>query len=266
MNLDKIKAWYTDRYAIYHKDIDFQGELRLTALLLMLQETAWNHAHSLGISYSDPGFEKIVWVLSRMRIELFGPGPGWMDEVRLVTSPTGIDRLFALRDFVAMNQAGVPFARISSAWIMIDSDSRRPIRPQTLLTSVNFQSAESILPGGTTKLKEPNSAQVDRRHLVGWSDIDAHQHVNNVRYVEWCLDSYPPDYWREHAMVDFDINFNAETVWGQEIETMRMIEQEEPEQLLGGSCIAERHIHGVRPLGSHKFNTVLRFGWGKRHI
>ena len=51
-----INGWYEDLYQVYHKDIDFRGELRLSALLQILQETAWNHAHVLGLGYSTAAF------------------------------------------------------------------------------------------------------------------------------------------------------------------------------------------------------------------
>jgi acyl-ACP thioesterase len=268
MGQPDLTAWYADDYAIYHKDIDARGELRLTALLLMLQETAWNHAFKLGIGYDSKGFENIIWVLSRMRVELLGHGPDWMDTVRLHTSPTGVDKLFAMRDFLALDGRGQAFARASSAWIMIDSVDRRPIRPQSLLDSGNFAFQPPVLPGGTVKLREPAAVEPTGRRRAAWSDVDAHQHVNNVKYAEWCLDAYPRERWEACRLVEYDVNFNAEMSWGQAADTGYAVDKRPADAgadwYLDGKEVAERHTHVIREVEGGKPATLVRLGWSPR--
>lgn len=263
-----LSAWYTDEYVVYHKDIDARSELRLTALLLMLQETAWNHAHCLGIGYDSKGFENLIWVLSRMRIELLGPGPEWMEKVRLATSPTGVDRLFALRDFQAMRADGSTFARVASAWILIDDSTRKPIRPQSLLDGGNFRFYPPVLPEGTVKLREPETPRPGLGRTATWSDIDAHQHVNNVKYAEWCLDGYPQDHWDRYRLVEYDVNFNAEMTWGQDMTTAMAVETRPEDGAanweVAGHHLAERHTHVIRETSVGKTATLVRLGWEHR--
>lgn len=250
--------WYVDRYRVYHKDIDQDGELRLTALLQMLQETAWNHAHVIGIGYHHPGFENLVWVLSRLRLELVAPGPRWMEDLSLATSPTGVDKLFALRDFVALRPDGVPFARATSAWIMIDAETRRPIRPQGLLTNGNFHFRPGVLPEGTVKLREPEGGVPAFERTTGWNDIDAHRHVNNVRYAEWCLDSYVETDWLAGRITAYDVNFNAETLWGR-----RMVGYKACSAPAPGDDLRE-DTFSIRDLDGGASAAVVRFGWTPR--
>lgn len=216
-----VSTWYKDIYGVYHKDIDFNSELRLSALLLMLQETAWNHARVLGLDYHQEAFKTMIWVLSRMRIEIFEKPPIWMEQVHLATSPTGIDRLFALRDFLAMHENGLPFARIASAWIVIDATTRRPIRPQSLLDENNFHFEPSVMPGGTCKLSQSPALEWGEAFKPGYTDIDAHQHVNNVSYAQWCFSTIDAEFFKTHRVVSFDINFLAEVNWGQSIRVGR---------------------------------------------
>jgi acyl-ACP thioesterase len=259
--------WYADEYRVYHKDIDFQGELRLSALLLMLQETAWNHAHVLGLGYSSAAFKDLVWVLSRMRIELLAPGPGWMQGVRLQTSPTGVERLFAMRDFLATDGAGRPFARISSAWILIDSASRRPVRPESVINPENYRIAAPIMETRPFKLREPADGVELARHRTAWSDIDAHRHVNNVRYAEWCLDTYQAEDWKRRRLIEYDINFNAEMLWEQELSVSASREAAPAGGLdwtVAGRSVDERHTHVIRRLSDGVVAAVVRFGWENR--
>ncbi|MEW6375723.1 MAG: hypothetical protein AB1502_08025 [Thermodesulfobacteriota bacterium] len=52
---------------------------------------------------------------------------------------------------------------------------------------------------------------------VHYSDLDIHQHVNNSRYIEWILDSYPLEMDQTHQITTFEINFLAESNCGDEL-------------------------------------------------
>jgi acyl-ACP thioesterase len=43
------------------------------------------------------------------------------------------------------------------------------------------------------------------------------QHVNNAKYIEWILDSYPLEMNQTHNVTTFEINFLAETNYGEEL-------------------------------------------------
>jgi len=53
--------------------------------------------------------------------------------------------------------------------------------------------------------------------MVRYSDIDMHHHVNNTIYIEWILDSYPFEMNQTHQIHTFEINFLAESSYGDEI-------------------------------------------------
>lgn len=255
-SLPDTGRWYRDRYEIFHKDIDFNGELRLSSLLLMAQETAWNHARLVGIDYRQDAFKDIIWVLSRMRLEILGPQPGWMATMELATSPVGVEKLFALRDFLAVAE-GRPFARFTSAWIMIDPVSRRPVRPQSLLDGFEAHFNPSVWGGEKTrKLHEPEGLVWLGTVTPGYADIDAHRHANNVSYAQWCLDTLGQDHYQRYRALDFDINFLSELAWGQAVRVARV---EVPAEG------AEDAAHGfVVRKESGETAAVVRVGWQGR--
>ena len=263
-SLPDIGRWYADTYTVYHKDIDFKEELRLSALLLMLQETAWNHAREIGVDYRHEAFASIIWVLSRMRIEMLGPTPRWMETVKLATSPTGIDRLFALRDFLAMHSDGRPFARVASAWIMIDATTRRPVRPQSLLDESNFHFETTVMPQGTEKLKLHPNLTWEAPFRPGYIDIDAHQHVNNVSYAQWCLDLLPQEFFREHRVANFDINFLAELAWGQAVRVGLTAPDSQSASTGRPASVDCVQDFAIQKMADQETAALVRLGWQRR--
>ena len=45
----------------------------------------------------------------------------------------------------------------------------------------------------------------------------SHRHVNNVCYIEWALESVPPEVLEERVLAELEIHFLAEALFGEEI-------------------------------------------------
>jgi acyl-ACP thioesterase len=45
---------------------------------------------------------------------------------------------------------------------------------------------------------------------VGNADLDNNDHVNNVRYVEWALESLPPDFVRDRTVSRVEVHYKKE--------------------------------------------------------
>jgi len=206
--------WYHETFHVYHKDVDFREELRFSSLCVMLQEVAWSHARAIGIDYSNPAFANAVWVVSRMDIRLTYPLPKWMDDVVLTTFPVGLDRMFALRDFVAYHKNGTPFAFVRSAWLVIDAKARKILRPQHMIESSNITFGKPLWEGEIAKLHS-HEGPSSPLGVTGYQDIDAHAHVNSVRYYDWALSGYDKAWHEEHRLTEASANFTSELGWNE---------------------------------------------------
>ena len=49
------------------------------------------------------------------------------------------------------------------------------------------------------------------------SDLDINQHVNNVNYIEWAVESVPDALWATHRIEHFEIGFHAAGVRGDTV-------------------------------------------------
>jgi medium-chain acyl-[acyl-carrier-protein] hydrolase len=48
--------------------------------------------------------------------------------------------------------------------------------------------------------------------------MDFHGHVNNARYVEWCIDMFDENFHKTHFLNELQINFLGECRFGDELE------------------------------------------------
>lgn len=217
---------YRENFSVRSCEVDPAGRARLTAIANYFQEVAHNHANRLGVGYRQLKEKQTLWVLSRMRMH-FSRYPVWEEEVTVETWPSGIDKLFALRDFRMLCREGELLCTARSAWLILRADGRRPVRPENepffreLRTrglaeglpeedpekahgGSSGDSSEGMVEGwsaenvagseGRPLEKLPLNAAGENRaaslavHRVVWSDLDVMGHVNNVKYMEWSLD------------------------------------------------------------------------------
>src|SRR5512136_2711812 len=123
MNDGGGRVW-SETFPVRLIEIDAHGTLAVGALCDYLQEAAGNHAGSLGLSVASLMERHLTWVLSRLRLRIERqPAAGERLEVR--TWPTGVERLFALRDFEVLDEQGHRVAAAVSAWLIIDTAARR---------------------------------------------------------------------------------------------------------------------------------------------
>ena len=62
-----------------------------------------------------------------------------------------------------------------------------------------------------------NSTKETRVIQVTCSDLDVNEHVNNVQYVEYIMDTFPFDFLRGHRLNIFEVNYLSEALYNDEI-------------------------------------------------
>jgi medium-chain acyl-[acyl-carrier-protein] hydrolase len=212
----EMKKSWEDEYIIPFCEVDTKKEVFLPTLWNLMQETAWHHADHLKVGYSDLAELKYFWVLSRLSIQM-DEYSGWGEKIKVRTWLTGMGRLFALRHFSIANSKGDILGTAKSAWLVLDLKSRRPQRIEPVFKHLLHLFDDLPSTEEPEKLPAPVRSKMEKSYTVRYSDIDMHHHVNNTKYIEWILDSYPFEMHRKYHIYTFEINFLAESSHGAEI-------------------------------------------------
>jgi acyl-ACP thioesterase len=207
---------FSKEFSISSFDLNPKGQARLTTMANFFQEMAYHHANQLGFGYDDMKEKQTFWVLSRMRIRI-DQYPVWDEKVRVETWHRGMDRIFGLRDFRVENSSGDLMGMASTAWLILDSRTRRPVRlvDEVLLNSIGDG---SVFKEGLEKIVLPEKMVELSQHKVLFSDLDIVGHVNNVKYMEWCIDAAIDKDQTDSEIQKLEINFTHEATLGDEIE------------------------------------------------
>src|SRR5690606_30622257 len=139
-------------------------------------------------------------------------------EIVVETWPSGVDRLYATREFLVRSASGHELARATSAWLLIDLARRRPVRMPDFVTSIRLPSRERPISDMPDRLPDPagdHPGESSTHEIaVRYSDLDINGHVNNVTFAEWSLESVPVALRDTHTVRTLDLHFRAEARYG----------------------------------------------------
>jgi acyl-ACP thioesterase len=234
------------------------GTASVLVLCNWLQEAAGHHAEALDVSMQDLLDDGKAWVLAQLRVEIERL-PRWDETVVVETWPSGLERLRATREFVLRTDADGPVATATSAWLVIDTDQRRPVRPPQALFTLETPDRSAPLPHDFADLPALDRTDHARTFDVRYHDLDLNRHVNNVRYAEWAIETLPPKVHDSHRCTGLALQFRAETTMGDTVHATAQVDDPADDN----PADDERHVrHALRANDRTVARAVTR--WARR--
>lgn len=201
-------------YTIRTYEIDSRKQATIPALVKLMHETAMQNVLRLGVSVWDLEPHHISWVLMRKQLFIHRM-PQLGEQVKVVTYPTGFERLFTFRDYKVYDKTGELIASSGSTWVLMDTVQRNLARiPDFILEFRKFSPApELCLPRPSGQLPKMTEVHHHLDFTVHWHDLDFNDHLNNMYYLQWMLEAMPDRLLTNGRMSELDIQYRAEAQW-----------------------------------------------------
>lgn len=207
---------YEHSFAVTAFDVDFSNRMKINRIFDYFQDAASNDAERLGFGYTEFVPKGLFWVLSWIKIEFLNY-PKFMDEIKIQTWGKKQHKLYSMRDVVMLNDNSEIIIRGTSAWILLDSKSRRPKILTQLYPQLNLLDSKDALPDLPQKINFTDPLNFVYSKTIRYADIDLNNHTNNAKYIELMLDCFDQEFHKEHYVKSLTVSFNAETKSGDEI-------------------------------------------------
>lgn len=217
---------YEADYVVRSYEIDPNGRVRPLTLFNYLQDAAGEHAARLGVSVRDLFKRNMTWVLSRYHVR-FHSFPAVHSTIRLRTWPSGKEGRFALREFELCDEEGRPVLSASTSWMLLDLDSRRPVSAEENLPDLPVDSTR-VVDDRFHSLPKLSEFDCELPFRVRHGDVDINRHVNNVVYVDWALETLPPELIGTLQPAVVEISYRAESHYGDRIFSRSLFTSEDP--------------------------------------
>jgi len=203
---------YSEKIDIRGHYTDLEGRLIVKSLCDLFNDVANVQTYALKIDVPTLNEQGLTWMLHKLHI-LIDRMPEQGEKVTLETWPSGIDRLFAIRDFRMLDGEEV-ILRATSEWMVIDLNRRRPVR----LPAFGAESGGGFWGGGwgspselDTK-KMPTDFESTRRFTATYDNIDFNKHVTQATYVRWVTNSLSYEFLKNHEITELEIIYEHEVL------------------------------------------------------
>ncbi|MGE4464207.1 acyl-[acyl-carrier-protein] thioesterase [Sphaerochaeta sp.] len=210
-------------FVTYSYETDCFSDARLAFYFQVVQEAAGMHAAQRGCSIPAMHEEGKTWVITRSQMEV-ERYTRWPEVLNVETWAQEPIRLHLPRVVRAFDQAGNLVFTTRTQWAILDLANGRPCRPLDMATRIGLPPKEDTVHHLEMLLaKRPSLAEDERvlltssRPVISYLDTDRNQHVNNISYMNWALDSLPSAFRNRLKVCAADFSYLRQTFLGDEL-------------------------------------------------
>jgi len=212
--------YFDKKFELRYFEMNKFGEASPTTILTLLEETAADHCYSIDHSLYDLIDQNIGWVLVSgvMNMERY---PTYKEKITIRTWLSEYSTVRGTRENIIYDEQDNIIGTAKGLWVFFDIKRRRPIRIfDKIKDSWSFSNKESVKYNVAEKIAAIESAKYTKDFMVNQFDVDMNEHVSNLRYLQWSLESVPDEVIENYYLHSLEGRFIGEAHYGDTIRSM----------------------------------------------
>jgi medium-chain acyl-[acyl-carrier-protein] hydrolase len=178
------------KFFIGLRDIDFKNNLKIKSMLSFLEDVGGIHSNKVGYGLLDIPEKKRSWILLNWKVK-FLRRPHYAETLNVTTWATGMDRLYAYRDFEVYDEEGKTVAIASSKWVCFDTEKMAIAKIDDVLGNAYTTEEKHVFDTPIEKLKEQENYSDSCEIKITKDMIDVNGHVHNLNYIDFVSQIMP---------------------------------------------------------------------------
>jgi acyl-ACP thioesterase len=204
------------KYELRFFEMNKHGMASPTAILTLLEETAAEH--SLNIDYSVYHLKKqnIGWILMSGMIDMIRY-PKYKETITIRTWISKFSLVKGHRENIIFDDSGNVIGKAKGIWAFYDTEKKKPVpifEEIKLKWGINPEVSREI---DTDQIKVLNDHDYQLEYEVHKSDVDNNNHVNNIRYFHWLLESLSDEITDNYFLRHISAKFYSGAEYGEKI-------------------------------------------------
>lgn len=221
---------YLKELLIYPHYTNYRGQLFVKFLCDLFNEVAGEDTELKGIDVDTLNKEGKTWMMYRLRMSL-DDLPYIKDKVTMETWASGVQGIFALRDFNLLAADKRILMKATTKWLFMDIVRRRPARLSPKIIDVTKDLPEELKSRDIKPLWDDNKLfdmEYDgfREFYGSFDNIDINGHVTQPTYIRWITNSLPFDFLKNHIVKELDIIHEHEIMPDKKVKALYKMESQ----------------------------------------
>jgi len=251
-----IKNYFDKQFQLRYFEMNEFGLASPTTILTLLEETAADHCYSINHSLYQLRKKNIGWVLISgiMQMDRY---PQYKEKITIRTWLSKYSTIKGFRENIIYDEQNNIIGRAKGLWVFFDIERRRPTEIfNEIMEKWSFCNEESIYHNVSQKIKAIDISDKEISFKVYRYDTDMMKHVNNIKYLQWVVETIPDEIVENYYLFSIDGRFIAEIYLGQTIVSLTKNETNE--------AIDKTFLHTIKIEGTNKVCATARSIWKKK--
>ncbi len=214
-----LTNYFDKNFELRYFEMNELGFASPTTILTLLEETAAEHCYDINYNLYQLAEQNIGWILFSgiMQIDRY---PNYKERITIRTWLSKYSTFKAIRENIIYDAQGDIIGRAKGLWVFFDIDKRTP-KPifDDIKKEWSFCSEESIKYNLSKKIQAIETPDYHCSFKVHKYDADMYKHANNIKYLQWVIDSIPNEITDNYYLYSIDGKFISEVHLGQTIES-----------------------------------------------
>lgn len=248
-----MKNYFDKIFELRYSEMDKSGDTSPTTILTLLEETAADHCYSIDNSLYDLKEQNIGWVLLSGIIQM-DRYPAYKEKIIVRTWLSSYSFIKGIRENIIYDEQYNILGRAKGVWVFFDIKKRRPVQIfDDIKKKWSFCTEESIKHNVSINIDVNESESYIKKYDVNQFDIDMYNHLNNIRYLQWVIDSIDEDIVDNYYLSSVEGRFVAEVKSGDTIMSLTKKDIDD-----------NSFVHAIKNKDSKKVCATARTVWKKK--
>jgi medium-chain acyl-[acyl-carrier-protein] hydrolase len=247
-----IENYFDKQFELRYFEMNEFGIASPTTILTLLEETAADHCDSINYSLYQLEEQNIGWVLISgvMQMDRY---PSYKENITIRTWLSQYSTIRGYRENIIYDEQNDIIGRARGLWVFFDIDKRRPVQIfDDIMEKWSICNVESIDYNISKKIKAVDNSDYQSKFKVNRYDTDMNKHVNNIRYLQWVIESVPEEIVDNYYLHSIDGRFIAEAHYGQTVISLTKNDTKD-----------KSFIHSIKIEGVDKVCATAKSTWKK---
>jgi acyl-ACP thioesterase len=171
-----------------------------SSMLTFLEETAAKHSHSINKSLYQLAQQNRGWVLVSgvIKMERY---PRYKEKITIRTWLSNYSIIKGTGENIIDDEQNTIIGRAKGLWVFFDIDKRRPT---PILDEIKekwyFCSETSVNTNISKKIAAVEHPDYELKFKINGYNTDINKHLNNIRYLQWLVETVPDEISDEHYL------------------------------------------------------------------
>jgi len=213
----KFDNYFDQQFELRYFEMNELGLATPTIMLGLLEETAADHCYAINHSLFDLFEKKVGWVLVSGILQM-DRYPSYKEKITIRTWLSHYSSIKGYRENIIFDDNQNIIGRAKGLWVFFDIEKRRPLPIfNDIKEKWSYFNTSSIEHDIKKKINAIDIADHTNEFKVNRFDTDMNKHVNNIRYLQWVIESIPEDIVDHYYLHTIDGRFIAEAQYGDTV-------------------------------------------------